>query len=189
MRAQVSVQSCSSVTVGWLAAMRISVVSTSSIYRLACANNPSSVNVTPNGPITLCDGSSQQLTASATGGSGLSYQWTRNGVNISGANSSTYWASDSGTYTYNCVVTGSGCSSGVQDQNGTQVTWDSEPDFGGATSATPMSGTCGVTLDWDAAKPGRRYHLTATAYSRFASTRPTKSDSISQWSFGDRPSS
>ena len=118
-----------------------------------CATNPSSVSVTPNGPLTLCTGTSQQLTASASGGSGLSYQWTRNGSNISGATSSTYWANDTGTNSYNCVVKGSGCTSGVQDQTATQITWGSDPDFAGATSATVMSGTCGVTLDWDAATP------------------------------------
>jgi hypothetical protein len=37
-------------------------------------------------------------------------------------------------------------------------------------------------LDWDGAKPGREYHLTATAYSRFATTQPTKSASIARWS-------
>jgi hypothetical protein len=38
-------------------------------------------------------------------------------------------------------------------------------------------------LDWDGAKPGRQYRLAATAYSRFASTQPTRSASLSHWSF------
>ena len=42
-------------------------------------------------------------------------------------------------------------------------------------------------LDWDGAKPGREYHLAATAYSRFASTQPTKSASIARWSLGGGP--
>ena len=41
------------------------------------------------------------------------------------------------------------------------------------------------TFDWTSAKPGRKYHLTATAYGRFASTQPVKSDSIAHWSFGN----
>lgn len=116
-----------------------------------CANNPTSVSVTPNGPLSLCDGTSQTLTATASGGAGLSYQWTRNGSPISGATSSTYNATISGSY--NCVVTGSECTSGVQDSQATDITFSSEPDFAGATSAAPMAGTCGIRLDWDPATP------------------------------------
>ena len=43
------------------------------------------------------------------------------------------------------------------------------------------------TFDWTSAKPGRKYHLTATAYSRFASIQPVKSDSIAHWSIAGRP--
>jgi len=136
-----------------------------------CANNPSSVSVTPNGPLTLCTGTGQTLTATATGGSGLTYQWTRDGVSISGATSSTYVANDTGTHSYNCVVKGSGCSTGVQDTAATQITWGTAPSFGGATSATPMAGTCGITLAWDAATPicstGVSYHVYRSTSSGF----------------------
>ena len=43
----------------------------------------------------------------------LSYQWYRDGSVISGATSSSYTAADSGTHTYNCEVTGSGCTTGT----------------------------------------------------------------------------
>jgi hypothetical protein len=134
-----------------------------------CANNPTSVSVTPDGPLTLCTGSGQTLTATATGGSGLSYQWTRNGSPIAGATSSTYYAADSGTYSYNCVVTGSGCSSGVQDGQATQITWSSDPDFDGATSAEPITGQCGIRLGWDAATP---ICTTGVSYNVYRSTSP-----------------
>ena len=118
-----------------------------------CANNPSSVNVTPDGPITRCTGSGQSLTASVSGGSGLSYQWTRDGANISGATSSSYVANDTGTRSYNVVVKGSGCSTGVQDPSPTQITWATSPIFDGLESAAPMAGTCGIELDWSPATP------------------------------------
>ena len=136
-----------------------------------CANNPASVSVTPNGPLTLCTGTGQTLTATPTGGSGLTYQWTRDGSPISGATSPTYVANDTGTHSYNCVVKGSGCATGVQDAAATQITWGSAPSFGGATSATPMTGTCGITLAWDAATPicstGVSYHVYRSTSSGF----------------------
>jgi len=41
----------------------------------ACAANPTSVDVTPNGPLTLCNGIGQLLTATPFGGTGDDYQW------------------------------------------------------------------------------------------------------------------
>lgn len=141
-----------------------------------CATNPTSVNVTPNGPLTLCTGTGQSLTASASGGSGLSYRWTRDGATISGATSASYYANDTGSHSYNAVVTGSGCSSGVQDSSATQITWGSAPDFGGATAAAPMAGTCGIRLDWDPATP---LCSTGISYSVYRSTSSTFSPSSS----------
>jgi hypothetical protein len=118
-----------------------------------CTTNPSSVNVTPNGPLTLCAGTGQTLTATATGGSGLSYQWMRDGADIAGATSPTYLANGTGTHSYNCEVTGSGCSSGVTDPSSTAITWGTDPDFGGATAAIHLAGTCDVRVEWDPATP------------------------------------
>ncbi len=133
----------------------------------ACVNNPSAVDVTPNGPITQCEGSAQVLIANVTGGSVLAFQWTRNGSAISGATSASYSANDTGTHEYNCVVTGAGCSSGMSDGTDTEVTWTSEPEFAGAQSASRMTGECGIRIDWDAATP---ICSTGLSYSLYRST-------------------
>lgn len=136
-----------------------------------CSTNPSSVDVTPNGPLTLCTGTGQTLTANVSGGSGLSYQWTRDGSPISGATSSTYHANDTGTHSYNVIVTGTGCSSGVSDPSATQISWGTDPDFAGAQSAGQMGGTCGIRVEWDAATPlcstGMSYNVYRSTSSGF----------------------
>ncbi len=68
--------------------------------------NSSSATVTPSGPTSFCTGGNVML--SATTGTGISYQWQRNGVTISGATSSVYTASISGNYTVVLTVSG-GC--------------------------------------------------------------------------------
>jgi hypothetical protein len=115
----------------------------------ACANNPTLVDVTPNGPLTVCAGSGQLLTCGATGGTGATYRWYDGANPISGATSSTYTASDTGTHSYNCKVTGSGCVSGLSDASPTSITWQSAPAFGGLASVTnPQSATCTLDLAW-----------------------------------------
>ena len=52
--------------------------------------------VTPAGPTTFCSGGSVTLNASS--GSGLTYQWQRNGISIPGAVNSSYVASTPGNY-------------------------------------------------------------------------------------------
>ncbi|MEO0553344.1 MAG: DUF6443 domain-containing protein, partial [Bacteroidota bacterium] len=64
-------------------------------------------SISAGGSTTICPG--EQVSFSAQTGSGYSYQWRKNGSNISGATASSYAASSSGSYT--CVVTKSGCSS------------------------------------------------------------------------------
>jgi len=64
-------------------------------------------SITVSGPTTFCIGSSVTLTANS--GTGFTYQWKNNGVNISGATLQSYSATSSGNYTV--VVTNSnGCS-------------------------------------------------------------------------------
>lgn len=65
----------------------------------------SSFLMSPNGTISFCG--SQLLTVPL--GSSNAYQWKKDGVNISGATSSTYLATTSGSYT--CVITNGSCSS------------------------------------------------------------------------------
>jgi hypothetical protein len=118
-----------------------------------CPNNPSTVDVTPDGSLTLCAGSSQTLTATLTGGSGpFTYQWTRDGADIGGASSLTYNAGDTGTHGYNCKVSGNGCASAVTDALSTQITWQAAPTFAGVVSVTnPGDATCTLNLAWSAA--------------------------------------
>jgi hypothetical protein len=57
---------------------------------------PSSTTITVSGPTTFCQGGSVNLSVPAIANS---YQWKRNGINISGAASNSYNASIGGSYT------------------------------------------------------------------------------------------
>lgn len=61
---------------------------------------------TASGATTVCQGNS--VTINANTGTGLTYQWKRNGTDINGATNATLTASTSGSYTV--AVTESGCS-------------------------------------------------------------------------------
>jgi Carbohydrate esterase, sialic acid-specific acetylesterase len=84
--------------------------------------NPSA-SVVAGGPTTFCNGDSVKLTANS--GSNYSYQWQRNGTNLTGATSINYAAKTGGTYrvrvtnamgcsatSANVVVTVNNCTSG-----------------------------------------------------------------------------
>lgn len=62
--------------------------------------------VTPNGPTTFCQGSSVSLINNYI--PGYTYQWQNNGVDILGANSNTFIASESGSYSL-IVSNSAGC--------------------------------------------------------------------------------
>lgn len=62
--------------------------------------------ITPSGPTTICKG--VNLTLSANTGAGYTYQWVRNGGNITGATSSSYNITKSGGYQVKVTVPG-GC--------------------------------------------------------------------------------
>jgi hypothetical protein len=64
--------------------------------------------ITAAGPTTFCDGLS--VTLNATTGSGLAYQWQNGTTDISGATSSSYSATTSGTYRVKITNTVTGCS-------------------------------------------------------------------------------
>ena len=66
---------------------------------------PPPLAVITSGTSTLCKGSSVLLNANT--GTGLTYQWQKNGVNIPGATSSTYSADTASIYT--CVVSNPVC--------------------------------------------------------------------------------
>ena len=119
----------------------------------ACAANPTSVDVTPNGPLTVCTGAGQLLTATPVGGVGDDFQWYRDGSPVGGS-SATYTAADSGTHDYNCEVRNAACGSGVVDLVDTRIAWQSAPLFGGLQSVVdPGSGACALLLQWSAATP------------------------------------
>ena len=67
-----------------------------------CSSAPS---ITAGGPTTFCTGGSVTLTTNF--GSGYSYQWKNNNIDISGATSQSYTANASGNYA--AVVTSNGC--------------------------------------------------------------------------------
>ncbi|MFN3446401.1 MAG: putative Ig domain-containing protein, partial [Bacteroidia bacterium] len=118
-------------------------------------NAPASI--TAGGNTTFCEGSNVVLTANS--GTGLTYQWKKDGNNITGATSISYSATTSGSYT--AVVTGSGVSAtsnaiGVTvnpsvvisncpqtqyqqiytDSNSCSTTFSYNPTIGGATDVT-----------------------------------------------------
>jgi hypothetical protein len=77
--------------------------------RLEISYNPPapSAPITASSATTFCQGSS--VTLYTTNGNGNTFQWKNNGSNISGAQSSSYVASNSGTYTIQ-VTNANGCS-------------------------------------------------------------------------------
>jgi hypothetical protein len=124
-----------------------------SVDHAACSANPDTVDVSPDGPITLCSGQSQLLTAYPAGGTADDFQWTRDGSPV-GGNSSTYTAADSGTHTYNSAASNAACGDSVSDLVETQITWQIEPLFGGLQSVSePASGACALLLEWAEATP------------------------------------
>ena len=90
-----------------------------------------SATITAAGPTTFCSGGTVLLNANT--GTGLTYQWRKNGTNISGATASSYTATAAGSYTV--VVTSGGCSA---TSTATAVTVNASPTAaitaGGATS-------------------------------------------------------
>jgi Secretion system C-terminal sorting domain len=66
-------------------------------------------SISANGPTTFCAGANVKLTSSVTDTSGIQYQWIKNGNNITSANSTIYYANDSGTYQV-LIVVDSSCS-------------------------------------------------------------------------------
>ena len=81
-------------------------IDTSSAVTVNLFSSPNNI-IAPAGPTTFCQGSSVVLNTSVV--SGVNYQWQLNSVAINGADSSTYTANQSGSYTV--VVSNSNCSS------------------------------------------------------------------------------
>ncbi|MDQ3100959.1 MAG: hypothetical protein M3R08_06205, partial [Bacteroidota bacterium] len=102
---------------------------TSSGITVAITSAPAA-SITPDGPTTFCAGGSVVLNANS--GSGLGYQWRRDGSSISGATASTYTATQAGVYTVR--VNNGGCET---TSSGTTVSINSIP----SASITPVGST------------------------------------------------
>jgi len=123
-------------------------------FTAICPNHPL-VDVTPDGAVAVCSGSGQPLAANLGGGVGpFSFQWTEDGLEIPGATSDSLVVSGSGSHLYNCKVWGDGCINARSDPGDLQLTWQSEPLFGGLTAiGSSQYGACALELAWDAATP------------------------------------
>ncbi len=118
----------------------------------SCADNPF-VDVTPEGPLTVCRGDGPDLQANVTAGGGtFLYQWVRDGQPVAGADGPTYRPDDLGEHDYNALVRSATCETPVFDGLDTRILRVDRPFFGGLTSATnPQDETCTVELAWQPA--------------------------------------
>lgn len=108
--------------------------------------------VTAGGATTFCAGGS--VTLSVGTGTGYTYQWRRNGANVSGATASTYAATTAGTYSV--VVSNGGCTAtsgnttvSVNPAPAASVTAGGALSFCTGGSVTLSVGACtGCTYQW-----------------------------------------
>jgi hypothetical protein len=118
----------------------------------ACADNPF-VDVQPDGASTVCSISGFALSAEFTGGTGpFSYQWTRDGVDIPGANGPSYVPRDLGTHSYNVKVQSLQCEGFVFDGQDSEITLVDAPFFDGVKQVVnPQTSECSLDVQWDPA--------------------------------------
>ncbi|MDH3627245.1 MAG: immune inhibitor A [Acidobacteriota bacterium] len=118
----------------------------------ACDDNPF-VDVTPDTGSAVCLGDQQNLSANLTGGVGpFEYQWTRDGLDVVGANGPNLAVNDLGSHAYNVRVRALSCPDAVFDGSPTTLEWIAEPSFAGIESAgNGELATCTIDLDWSAA--------------------------------------
>jgi PKD domain-containing protein/concanavalin A-like lectin/glucanase superfamily protein/type IX secretion system substrate protein len=109
--------------------------STSNTIAVTVNSNPTAT-ITPAGPVTFCTGGSVLLTASS--GAGYTWQWKKNGTNISGATLQTYSVTQSGSYTV--AVTAAGCTA-----TSAGVTVVADQALTPAITNSGISGFCGST--------------------------------------------
>ena len=115
-------------------------IDTSNIITITGVTAPV-VSVTASGSTSLCAGST--VTLNANTGTGLTYQWQLNGNNISGANSSSYVASNTGNYS---VIVTNSC--GSSTSNIISVNVNSAPSAAiGASGSTSFCNGGSVSLN------------------------------------------
>jgi trimeric autotransporter adhesin len=101
--------STQSITVSTAATYKVTTTNnygcTATATKKVTVSNPSA-KITATGSLILCGGSTVTFTANS--GTGFTYQWTKDGINIGGATSQVYIANSAGTY--RVIVTNSyGC--------------------------------------------------------------------------------
>jgi hypothetical protein len=142
-----SVQGSYTVAVSNSNCQTISSTTTVTVYTTPPAN------VTAGGPLSFCEGGSVILNANT--GAGLTYQWYRDGVIISGATGSSYTAGISGNYTVavsagnNCSATSSGNMVTVNPVPNASITAGGALTFCDGNNVTLTAATgAGYTYQW-----------------------------------------
>ncbi|MCB9182754.1 MAG: hypothetical protein H6591_02465 [Flavobacteriales bacterium] len=108
--------------------------------------------ITANGSTSLCTGGS--VTLSVGNCTGCTYQWKRNGTNVSGATSSSYAASTAGSYTVvvvsgSCSSTSSAISVSVGNGPAATITASGPTSFCNGSSVALSVNTCsGCSYQW-----------------------------------------
>lgn len=108
---------------------------------------PTNVTVSPSNGASICAGTTTTLSCSATGAT--SYQWRIGGATINGAQSSTYQASSSGTYTCDAI---NGCGT-VLSSNSLTVTVNNRPTVAPGSTANAICTGGSATISANA-QPG-----------------------------------
>ncbi|MEO8087133.1 MAG: fibronectin type III domain-containing protein, partial [Bacteroidota bacterium] len=129
-------------------------------------------SITAGGALTFCSPGSVTLTANAV--AGTTYQWRKNGANISGATLQTYAATTSGTYTVVKTITATTCSaisnSLVVTAQTALTTTVTEPGFnscGASTVLMEVVNGVGYTYQWfedSHALPNTNYYQYGTGH-------------------------
>lgn len=106
--------------------------------KVATIKNKSCVDavISPSGSHTICAGTTLRL--SATPAATVSYQWMKDGTNITGATGPTFDPSESGSYTVTITSSNDGCSS---TSSAVVVTVDTGPGMG-VTQMNPIPAVC-----------------------------------------------
>lgn len=126
---------------------------TTSTAQVVTANPVASSTVTPSGSLNLCTGGS--VTLAAPTGTGITYQWKNNNVNITGATNSSYLVNAAGSYTvqannsFNCPSTSTAQVVVVNTLPTSTITPASTTTFCAGSSVTLNGNTgTGLTYQW-----------------------------------------